>query len=274
MTNRADPILTDRFIIPVRARSRRSRTRRPEAANLAALARAGLPTPGGFLPAAAYRLQCERLGLDPLIGSFASGEPAGGAPRLGRDSPQALPAPITPEIFDPLLPHGGAARTRPARRGALLRADRGSRRRQFRRPVRGFLGLDSEADFLTAVRACWAALWTTNARRYMENHGLNPADTAMAVLIQPLVGTRLGGGLSETAEGPDAAERDLGPWLCDRPGRGRAGPHLAHPARLPARHPGRPQGSPRQLRPRPRRCRRAVAAGASARAPASTPARP
>ena len=23
--------------------------------------------------------------------------------------------------------------------------------------------------------------------RYMENHGLNPADTAMAVLIQPLV---------------------------------------------------------------------------------------
>jgi pyruvate, water dikinase len=52
------------------------------------------------------------------------------------------------------------------------------------------------------VRACWAALWTTNARRYMENHGLNPADTAMAVLIQPLVAARAsGGGLSETADG-------------------------------------------------------------------------
>ena len=37
-----------------------------------------------------------------------------------------------------------------------------------------FLGIDSEADFLTAVRACWAALWTTNARRYMANHGLKP----------------------------------------------------------------------------------------------------
>ena len=52
------------------------------------------------------------------------------------------------------------------------------------------------------MRACWAALWTTNARRYMENHGLSPADTAMAVLIQPLVAARAsGGGLSETAEG-------------------------------------------------------------------------
>src|SRR6185437_6722017 len=63
-------------------------------------------------------------------------------------------------------------------------------------------GLSDESEFLTAVRACWAALWTTNARRYMDNHGLNPADTAMAVLIQPLVAARAsGGGLSETADG-------------------------------------------------------------------------
>src|SRR6476660_10265900 len=36
----------------------------------------------------------------------------------------------------------------------------------------------------------------------MENHGLNPAGTAMSVLIQPLVAARCSGGaLSETAEG-------------------------------------------------------------------------
>ena len=65
-----------------------------------------------------------------------------------------------------------------------------------------FLGLTDETEFLTAVRACWAALWTSHARRYMENHGLSPADTAMGVLIQPLVAARAsGGGLSETAEG-------------------------------------------------------------------------
>jgi pyruvate,water dikinase len=65
-----------------------------------------------------------------------------------------------------------------------------------------FLGIVDEAEFLIAVRACWAALWTSNARRYMENHGLDPASTAMAVLIQPTVAARAsGGGLSETAEG-------------------------------------------------------------------------
>src|SRR5262249_36198538 len=53
-----------------------------------------------------------------------------------------------------------------------------------------------------AVGACGAALWTTQARRAMENHGLSPADTAVAVLVQPLIDARAsGGGLSETAEG-------------------------------------------------------------------------
>ena len=45
-------------------------------------------------------------------------------------------------------------------------------------------------------------LWTTNARRSMAQHGLDPADTAMAVLVQPLIAARAsGGGLSETADG-------------------------------------------------------------------------
>jgi hypothetical protein len=40
------------------------------------------------------------------------------------------------------------------------------------------------------------------ARRYMDSHGLNPAETAMGVLIQPLIEARAsGGGLSKTAEG-------------------------------------------------------------------------
>ena len=45
-------------------------------------------------------------------------------------------------------------------------------------------------------------MWTTNARRYMAQHDLDPADTAMAVLVQPLIAARAsGGGLSETADG-------------------------------------------------------------------------
>ena len=65
-----------------------------------------------------------------------------------------------------------------------------------------YLGLETEADFITAVRSCWGALWATRALRYMATHDIDPADTAMAVLIQPLVSARAsGGGLSQTADG-------------------------------------------------------------------------
>jgi pyruvate,water dikinase len=65
-----------------------------------------------------------------------------------------------------------------------------------------YLGLTNEAELLTAVRSCWAALWASRALRYMATHDVNPAETAMAALIQPLVAARAsGGGLSRTADG-------------------------------------------------------------------------
>ena len=65
-----------------------------------------------------------------------------------------------------------------------------------------FIGIETEADFITAVRSCWGALWMTARLRYMATHDIDPADTAMAVLVQPLVSARAsGGGLSQTADG-------------------------------------------------------------------------
>jgi pyruvate,water dikinase len=85
------------------------------------------------------------------------------------------------------------------RSSALVEDRKGA---SFAGQFESFLGIEDDAAFITAVRACWAALWSTNARRYMENRGLSPADTAMAVLIQPLIDARAsGGGLSETADG-------------------------------------------------------------------------
>jgi pyruvate,water dikinase len=176
----------------------------PKAANLAALARAGLPTPGGFcLTADAYRAQCARLGIEPLLARFGAASPPE-ARRLSVEIRLKLyQEPIAPEILAPLLAAWRGLRETGApgavRSSALIEDRAGA---NFAGQFESFLGIDSEADALTAVRACWAALWTTNARRYMENHGLNPADTAMAVLIQPLVAAKAsGGGLSETAEG-------------------------------------------------------------------------
>jgi pyruvate,water dikinase len=176
----------------------------PKAANLATLTHAGLPTPGGFcLTAAAYRAQLTALGLDDLVARFAAAAPTP-ARKLAVEIRLALyEQPIAPAILRPLL---GAWRDQRAcgqpgvvRSSALIedRADA-----NFAGQFESFLGLTDETEFLTAVRACWAALWTGNARRYMDNHGLNPADTAMAVLIQPLVAARAsGGGLSQTPDG-------------------------------------------------------------------------
>jgi len=198
--------LSDQFIIPLTAATAVDAERvGPKAANLAALLHAGLPTPGGFcLSADAYRTQIAALGLDPMVGDFAAAHP-GEQRRLSVEIRLGLyEQPIAPKILAPLLAAWRAQRdTSPGpsavRSSALIEDRKGA---NFAGQFESFLGIDEEAAFLTAVRACWAALWTTNARRYMENHALSPADTAMAVLIQPLVQARAsGGGLSETAEG-------------------------------------------------------------------------
>jgi pyruvate,water dikinase len=183
----------------------------PKAANLAALTRAGLPTPGGFcLTADAYRAQIAALGLADMVRRFAAADIVEQR-RLSVEIRLGLYGePIAPKIRRPLLAAWHAQREagpkdgpkeRPGavRSSALIEDRKGA---NFAGQFESFLGIDDEAAFLTAVRACWAALWTTNARRYMENHGLSPADTAMAVLIQPLVDARASGGaLSETADG-------------------------------------------------------------------------
>jgi pyruvate,water dikinase len=176
----------------------------PKAANLAMLTQAGLPTPGGFaLTAAAYRHQLRHLGIEDLARAYNEADlPA--SRKLSVQIRLALyEKPIAPDILEPLLAAWRAQCATGAlgvvRSSALIEDRKGA---NFAGQFESFLGLSDETEFLTAVRACWAALWTSHARRYMDNHGLSPADTAMGVLIQPLIAARAsGGGLSETAEG-------------------------------------------------------------------------
>lgn len=177
----------------------------PKAANLALLARAGLPTPGGFsLTTDAYRRQIEHLGLTDALAQFASADMRSQR-RLSVEIRLGLyEQPIADAIAGPLLAMWRDCRKAGpgpwAVRSSALIEDRADA--NFAGQFESFLGIENESEFMTAVRACWAALWTTNARRYMANHGLSPASTAMAVLIQPLVAARAsGGGLSKTAEG-------------------------------------------------------------------------
>jgi pyruvate,water dikinase len=176
----------------------------PKAANLAALTQAGLPTPGGFaLTADAYLHQLGHLGMRDAIRAF---DPAVimASRRLAIDVRIALyDQPIAPEILEPVLAHWRRMREQTGclgvvRSSALIEDRAGA---NFAGQFESFLGLAGEDEMLTAVRACWAALWTTNVRRYMESNALSPAQTAMSVLIQPLVSAiASGGGLSRTPE--------------------------------------------------------------------------
>lgn len=177
----------------------------PKAANLARLARAGLPAPGGFcLDAEAYRIQIRELALEADASGVFSATSSPNARRHALAMKLGLlDQPIVPAVLKPLL---ASWRELKARSGALivvrssaLVEDRfGS---SFAGQFESYLGLENEADFITAVRSCWGALWTTRALRYMASHDIDPATTAMAVLVQPLVSARAsGGGLSRVAE--------------------------------------------------------------------------
>ncbi len=50
-----------------------------------------------------------------------------------------------------------------------------------------FLNVEGEAELLEAVRRCWASLEAPRIRAYFDQHGINPAKVAMAVVVQRLV---------------------------------------------------------------------------------------
>ena len=174
----------------------------PKAANLAALAQAGLPTPGGTcIDAEAYRTQLAHLGLEASARRAASAELLW-ARRCALEVRLSLfEQPLAPPLVEPLLGAWRALCGAPAavRSSALVEDREGA---SFAGQFESYLGVETEADFLTAVRACWAALWSVRALRYMASRGVDPSETAMAILVQPLVAARAsGGGLSRTASG-------------------------------------------------------------------------
>jgi phosphoenolpyruvate synthase/pyruvate phosphate dikinase len=191
-----------RFILPLSNPAAANPERvGPKAATLAALGHAGLPTPGGFsVTADAYRRQVEHLGLSEALAAY----PEVDTPQQRRLSVeirlQLYQSELAPDLLADVLAAWRAEPRPAAVRSSALIEDRADT--NFAGQFESFLGVTEEAEFLTALRACWAALWTTNARRYMAQHGLDPAATAMAVLVQPLIAARAaGGGLSETADG-------------------------------------------------------------------------
>jgi pyruvate,water dikinase len=202
------------FVVPAREAIDPNRFG-PKAANQAVLGQAGLPVLDGFcISADAYRHQVAALGLDASAhGAFASSDPADARRCALEMKLGLLDQPIDAAVLEPLLAawRDLVDRTGPlvvVRSSALVEDRFGS---SFAGQFESYLGIEHEEELLTAVRSCWAALWSTRALRYMATHDLDPADTAMAVLVQPLVRARCaGGGLSRTADGGKLVNATLG----------------------------------------------------------------
>ena len=99
------PIAESALVVPLESADAAQCARiGPKAANLAALAQAGLPTPGGFsLTADAYRAQLQALGLEDAVRRFTAAGMTE-ARRLSVDIRLALyEQPIADNIATPLL---------------------------------------------------------------------------------------------------------------------------------------------------------------------------
>ncbi len=177
----------------------------PKAANQAALGQAGLPIPDGFaVSSEAYRLQLQANGLRELIAKLPESDLHEARLLTNEIRLRMFDRDMIDEVKEPLL----AARQELAdrsdtplvvRSSALVEDREGS---SFAGQFESFLGLADENEFITAVRACWAALWSVRALRYMAANSIDPSDTAMSLLVQPLIDAESsGGGLSVTANG-------------------------------------------------------------------------
>ena len=190
------------FILPLSNRAAADTDRvGPKAANLARLGHAGLPTPGGFaITAAAYHRQIEHLGIAAAVRAYADADQTAQRRLSVEIRLKLYQSDLAPDLLAEILTAWWEQQKPAAVRSSALIEDRADT--SFAGQFESFLGLAGDGEFLTALRACWAALWTSNARRSMAQHGLDPSATAMAVLVQPLVAAHAsGGGLSETADG-------------------------------------------------------------------------
>jgi len=177
----------------------------PKAANQARLGHAGLPIPEGFcLDVAAYQRQLEYLGLLDAAHNAATMTGVEARRFVSEVRIGLFDSPIVEDVLDPLLEawHDLVGKTgdRAVVRSSALSEDLADS--SFAGQYESFLDIDNEDDFLTAVRACWAALWSPRALRYMESHKIDLVDTAMGLCIQELIDARAsGGGMSQSADG-------------------------------------------------------------------------
>jgi rifampicin phosphotransferase len=158
-------------------------------ANLGELAHADLPVPPGFVVlTAAYGAYVAEYQLDEKIATLAEPkhDPAG-----YDDASAQIRALFGDELSDSL--RAEIAEAYAALGEDLPVAVRSSATAEdlpeasFAGQQDTYLNVRGLEDLLTAVRDCWASLWTARAMAYRARQGIDPASVSLAVVVQQMV---------------------------------------------------------------------------------------
>ncbi|UCC97745.1 MAG: hypothetical protein JSW66_18110 [Phycisphaerales bacterium] len=165
----------------------------PKAMSLIRLGRTGLAVPAGFcIIATAYR---EHLEQNKLIDRLKST-----VDELARAGPEAkgtilsdlraviVQAPLSEVLQREIESHYRAlSADRIAVRSSGTAEDLPGH--SFAGQHETYLGVSGLADCIEAVKKCWASLWTLRAFEYRRKNDFDHLETAMAVIVQSLVGS-------------------------------------------------------------------------------------
>jgi phosphohistidine swiveling domain-containing protein len=160
-------------------------------ANLGELTRAGLPVPPGFvLTTAAYRAFLAETGIGEQVLALAAL-----APDAGPEAYESASARIRDLFRSAEVPDALARQVRDAaaQLGDAPLAVRSSATAEdledasFAGQQDTYLDVRGADRLLAAVRDCWASLWTARAMAYRARRGIDPAQVALAVVVQRMV---------------------------------------------------------------------------------------
>jgi hypothetical protein len=151
-------------------------------ANLGELTRAGLPVPPGFvLTTAAYRAFVDAISAE-ILTIAAEPDETGAARIRALITSQEIPDAMAAEITEAWTELGGKPVA--VRSSATAEDLEGA---SFAGQQDTYLNVHGASALLNAVRDCWASLWTDRAVAYRARQGIDPAEVALAVVVQEMV---------------------------------------------------------------------------------------
>lgn len=168
-----------------------------KAANLGELTRAGFPVPQGFcVTTAAYAVVAGGSAIGAVLDELAGAAP-GDSARLGELAARAraalLDAPVPPDIEAACV-----AAYRALGEGAAV-AVRSSATAEdlpdasFAGQQDTYLNVIGEAAVVSAIRRCWASLWTDRAVAYRAKNGVDHSVVRLAAVVQRMVPAAVAG---------------------------------------------------------------------------------